>query len=480
MFCFVFFSMGQVREPYVAGKFYPGDEKSLRNYLAQVFKEVHVQPFTERVRAIIVPHAGYVYSGKVAAYAYAALKRQKPYRNVFMIGASHVSSFGGASAYLGDGFKTPLGTVPINKKIVDQLRKNSVFGFNNSPHQEEHSLEVQLPFLQFVLDSFNIVPISIGSKNKAILTEIASVLMPFFTEENLFVISTDLAHYPSYNEAVKLDSLVIQAILSGDPEKFDQQVMNNESGNIPNYHTAICGYSAVYVFLNLINKGKYQIEKLFYANSGDVSKDYSRVVGYVSMAVLENKSSEVSIQFSKEEEKLMFEIARRAIEEKLYQKPFPDFSGRITSSLQEKCGVFVTLKINGQLRGCIGTFRQDRMLWQNIKEMAVAAAFQDSRFRPLTKEEYPEVDIEISVLTPMRKISSIDEIVLGKHGIYIKRGFQGGTLLPQVATEQNWTKEEFLGHCARDKAGIGWDGWKDKNTEIYVYEAIVIEENDLK
>jgi AmmeMemoRadiSam system protein A len=125
------------------------------------------------------------------------------------------------------------------------------------------------------------------------------------------------------------------------------------------------------------------------------------------------------------------------------------------------------------LRGCIGTFRQDQPLWQNVMEMAQSAAFNDPRFSPLSFDELNKIDIEISVLTPLKKIKSIDEIQLGKHGIYIKKGLRSGTFLPQVATETGWTLEEFLGHCAQDKAGIGYYGWKDPDTEIYIYEAII-------
>jgi AmmeMemoRadiSam system protein A len=142
-----------------------------------------------------------------------------------------------------------------------------------------------------------------------------------------------------------------------------------------------------------------------------------------------------------------------------------------------KAGAFVTLKENGELRGCIGRFTADIPLYQVIEEMAISSSTQDNRFLPVTAKEIDKLEIEISVLSPMKKISSIDEIVMGKHGIYIKKGWYSGTFLPQVATETGWSREEFLGHCARDKAGIGWDGWKD--AEIYTYEACVFSENEI-
>ncbi|MDZ7636382.1 MAG: AmmeMemoRadiSam system protein A [Bacteroidales bacterium] len=145
----------------------------------------------------------------------------------------------------------------------------------------------------------------------------------------------------------------------------------------------------------------------------------------------------------------------------------------LTARLKEPLGAFVTITKDGDLRGCIGRFTSTEPLWKVIGDMALEAAFGDPRFPVLTSAEYPAIHLEISVLGPMKKINEISEIKIGKHGIYLKKGFRSGTLLPQVAEERRWSAEQFLGYCARDKAGIGWDGWKDKETEIFVYEAYV-------
>ena len=146
------------------------------------------------------------------------------------------------------------------------------------------------------------------------------------------------------------------------------------------------------------------------------------------------------------------------------------FNGQC-SMINEKCGAFVSLHKHGRLRGCIGHFGEAVPLHEIVAAMARAAAFEDPRFMPVSKDELDDIDIEISVLTPMRRIQSLDEFELHRHGIYIKKGRRSGTFLPQVADEVNWTKEEFVGHCSQDKAGLGWDGWRD--AELYVYEAIV-------
>ena len=167
---------------------------------------------------------------------------------------------------------------------------------------------------------------------------------------------------------------------------------------------------------------------------------------------------------------MLKEIALNSIKDSLNGKDISS-SSPLTSHLLMKCGAFVSLHKNGRLRGCIGHFGEDTPLHEIVAEMAGAAAFEDPRFMPLTTDELAEIDIEISVLTPMRRIKSLDDFELHRHGIYIRKGYRSGTFLPQVADEVNWTKEEFVGHCSQDKAGLGWDGWRD--AELYVYEAIV-------
>jgi AmmeMemoRadiSam system protein A len=153
----------------------------------------------------------------------------------------------------------------------------------------------------------------------------------------------------------------------------------------------------------------------------------------------------------------------------------PIDSSALSSVLKLNCGAFVTLTINGELRGCIGRFMPDKPLYQVVQEMAVSASTQDYRFNPVKKDELDKIRIEISVLSPLKPISSADEFNYGKEGIYMTKGNASGTFLPQVADQTKWTKEEFLGHCAQDKAGIGWNGWKD--AKLFTYTAVVFRED---
>jgi MEMO1 family protein len=189
-----------------------------------------------------------------------------------------------------------------------------------------------------------------------------------------------------------------------------------------------------------------------------------------------NQAIDSRVSFTKDEINQLFSIARNSIHKMLFEnKKLTIESSNISPNLKKNMGAFVTLNIDGKMRGCIGQFTSTEPLYEVVNQMAIASAFEDTRFTPLSKEEFNKIKIEISVLGPLKKINNITEIVLGKHGIYIKKDFRSGTMLPQVATGNHWTLEQFLGYTSRDKAGLGWDGWK--NADIYIYEAVVLEEN---
>ena len=470
------------REAVMSGKFYPADSAALQRYLDIEMNQIILAPDDKRVRAIIAPHAGYSYSGNIAAHAFASLRDFPEYDNVFIIGSSHIEAFGGASVYPGGNYITPLGSCEINYEISSELRKDDLFNYPAHVHLEEHSIEVELPFLQHTLkNNFKIIPIILGTKNHTRLNSIAKALSPYFTENNLFVISTDLSHYPNYANAIKLDTKVIKSILTGSADSLRKAVKENEDSDTESYVTAICGYSAVYVLLRLteLSKQACSYQQIKYTNSGDISGDYSKVVGYTAISIREIPKQEeektASISFTEDEIEQMFNIARNSISNKFNKSTNQDIDN-LGSNLKLKCGVFVSLYIDGKLRGCIGTFRQDKELHENIKEIAYASAFTDRRFAELSEEEFEELQIEISVLTPMQKINDISKIEIGKHGIYIKQGIFSGTYLPQVAIEQGWDAEEFVSHCSQHKANIGKDGWKSKDSELFIYESIIFKQ----
>ncbi len=473
------------RQPVAAGRFYTADKETLNKDLSKLFENCLKPSRQSTVRAIISPHAGYVYSGKVAASAFSAIDRKTSYKNIFVIGSSHVMAFEGASVYNTGDFITPLGKIIVNKEIANKLKTgNKLFDFPVNAHNQEHSLEVQLPFIQFYFkEPLQIVPIIIGTTNNVSIKNLAEILRPWFTPDNLFVISSDFSHYPSYQTANEVDNATANAIVSGNPQKFLNTLKNNSLKGDPGLVTSMCGWTSGLLLLYLAEGDKnLEFRKIDYCNSGDSgygNKD--EVVGYNAITLTEKKSTARSeklsdeISFSAEEREKLISLARNNIKSLLYEKKMISVDKEsLPAIFKVPLGAFVTLKINNVLRGCIGRFISSEPLYQVVLESSQSSAFEDPRFLPLTKEELAKTDIEITVLGPMKKINNINEIILGRHGIYIKKDFRSGTMLPQVATENGWSVEEFLGYTSRDKAGIGWDGWK--NAEIFIYEGIVLEE----
>ena len=472
---------GQTQAPVVrpatqANRFYTGDARELSEEVDSFLALHRGDAKYQNMAALIVPHAGYYYSGNVAASAYMAIDAKKQYKRIFLLGPSHHEWLDGASVNTeAEYYATPLGNVKVDHETVVALTTtDSVFHYKPEVHDREHCLEVQLPFLQrrFAMHKQEvppIVPIIISTNDYDKLKRMAEALKPYFTDENLFVISSDFSHYPSYEDACEVDARTGKAIETGDVEEFIAIINANAQSGKRNLHTSACGEFAI-ITLMLMLDNEYEMKHLMYQNSGDISGEHDRVVGYHSFAVLRKDST--SFTLSDTDKKALKEIAFNSIRDSLDGKPIaqPIINSKLLI-LNSKCGAFVSLHKHGHLRGCIGHFGEDYPLHEIVAEMARAAAFEDPRFMPVTHDELNDLDIEISVLTPMRRIQSLDEFELHRHGIYIKKGYRSGTFLPQVADEVNWTKEEFVGHCSQDKAGLGWDGWRD--AELYVYEAIV-------
>jgi len=468
------------RLPAVAGKFYPGEPDILEEQITGLFATAGPRK-TKYVRAIISPHAGYMFSGSVAASAFNQIEPDAHYKRVFIIGSSHHERFEEAAVYCKGDFIMPYGREKVDSTFGNMLvdRYPSLFSGNSAPHREEHTLEVQLPFLHHVLKHpYRIVPILIGTATPSVCCAIASVLKQYLTSENLFIISSDFSHYPGYKDACDIDALTKDAILTNDPDALTERLSANSLKQIPHLATSLCGWSSVLTLLHMTTGNEYmKYDAIEYRNSGDVKYygDHNRVVGYWAIVVSEHKEEKKGFCLSREDKAMMMHISRNTLEEFCaYEKIHEAEPADLPASLHEHCGAFVSLHKNGKLRGCIGRLSCNIPLYRLLPEMTLAAAMHDPRFAPVQKEELDDIDIEISVLSPLKRIDDIDEIELGKHGIYIEEGFHSGVFLPQVATETGWNAEQFLGHCARDKAGLDWDGWK--KADLYIFTATVFSE----
>jgi MEMO1 family protein len=474
------------REPAVAGQFYPGNPEGLKTELRKLFGNAVKIAGSGHTLAVISPHAGYIYSGAVAASAFMQVDPEKEYDTVFVIGSSHRYDFNGASVYTRGNFRTPLGMVPVNIKLSRELISvSSVFTDRYDAQITEHSLEVQLPFLQYwIKRPFQIVPIVIATQRNSTCRLIADALLPHLKSSNLFIISTDFSHYPDYSNACMVDRLTAESIITNVPEKLLETIKSNENACIPGLSTCLCGWTSVLTLMYMTEKIKgIQYRLVDYKNSGDAvgMGNKSGVVGYCAIAVVQNAPVPVDYtvqqmeMLSHEDKHALLALAREAIISRLSPgKRSADSMEGPSPGLLQRAGVFVSLYKHGKLRGCIGRFTPDQPLHQLVQEMAVASALQDHRFSPLIAEEIPEIEIEVSVLTPLKRIHSLDELELGRHGIYIKKGAHSGTYLPQVALGSGWSKQDFLEHCSSNKAGLGRDGWKE--AELFTYEAIIVKE----
>lgn len=463
--------MERVRKSVIAGTWYPGNPQTLKREITRYLDKASVEPISGVLKGLVVPHAGYIYSGWVAAHSYKLLERN-PRHRVIIVAPSHHAYFHGASVYTPGGYETPLGVVPLDREIVEALLKTSpVVKDLPEAHLKEHSLEIQLPFLQVVLENnIRLTPIVMGVQTYETCEALAKALVQVVQDKDdvILIASSDLSHYHSEQEARKLDSLVIDRIIALDPVGLLDGIKKGLC--------EACGAGPIATVMMACKAlGAHKASILKYATSADVTGDRSAVVGYLSVAFIDNpghgKKVGVDLGLSDEEKRILKELAYATIKAKLEGNPLPSVANP-KGKLLERRGAFVTLHKNGQLRGCIGYIEGHRPLWETVRDMAIQAAFHDPRFPALSPQEFPLIDIEISVLTPLEPLKDISDIEIGKHGLVIRKGFYSGLLLPQVAAEYGWDRETFLEWTCR-KAGLPPDAWKSKDVEIYIFSADV-------
>ena len=454
-----------IKETNVAGTFYPQGSNDLSEMIDSYMSGLPASPYNN-VIGVISPHAGYVYSAVVAAYSYNALSNAD-FDLAVILSPSHYSGFSGAAVYPGDGFSTPFGVVEVDKEAVAYVLDN-----NNLLHSaeiyfdKEHALEVQLPFLKKIKENVKILPVIIGQGGYDLAVSLADTLNSLSKIKKIVLIaSTDLSHYHPYNAAKEMDMLLADHIKNNDRTAFIASLNNGSC--------EACGYMPLLTLMQYASLKKAELKILKYANSGDTAGDRTRVVGYLSvLAYVPDESSELSA----EDKDYLLTLARNTLETYLRTGQRPEVNvSQLSDELTQVRGAFVTLHKNGQLRGCIGNYGVEP-LYQTVINMSIAAAVSDTRFPQVTYDELPHIDIEISALSPLKRVTSPDEIILGKHGVIVKSGFRQGVFLPQVAAETGWSKEEFLSYLCSHKAGLPKDAWKQESTELTVFTAEVFSE----
>ena len=474
----------KIRESCVAGKFYVNDSTKLARgveiFLGEAVPQKGVKP-----RGLILPHAGWAFSGQIAADGFSQAASFS-YDAVVILGTNH-TVYPSNRLYFhdGDAFKIPLGLLYIDKELQKKIMSRCEGSeFNAAAHQREHSIEVQLPFIKKIFGDVRIVPVIVGSSDAAFAEEAGKALGKALAGRNALVIaSSDLSHYPGYAAARRSDIEAMKSFLSMDAGKIAATMKKCETS--PGVETAACGAGPITMLVSAMKEmGAEKAVALSYANSGDtVMGDTSKVVGYGAVmfsegsasadsTVLDEKPREVGA-FGEADKQELLKLARRSIRDYIEGEVFtlPRING---GALSRKQSAFVTLTKKGDLRGCIGHMAEDTPLGIVVAKMALAAAFDDDRFYPLQQSEFKDIEIEISVLTPLKQVSGPTDIVIGRDGTVIEKGGRRAVFLPQVAPEEEWSRDEMLQHlCA--KAGLPEDCYKS-GCKFYTFQAIVFKE----
>lgn len=448
-----------VKEPAVAGSFYPKERKKLEAEVDGFLAQGGAEAGGGRLLAIVSPHAGYMYSGHVAGHSYARIKG-KDIRTVILIGPSHHAAVNGAVIYPGGGLATPLGVVKVDESLARSLasEKDGV-RLAAEPFSREHSLEVQLPFLQRSLKEFSVVPILVGRMTREsyrhLSDRIAGILKK--DEQSLVVISTDLSHYHDAKKAGVMDRKVLDAAERLALGELERLLTTGEG--------EMCGAGAVlYGLAAARGAGATEGELFKYADSGDVSGDKGYVVGYGALGYYRRELSQA-------DRREILSLAKETVKCHVSGLPLPEWRGE-SRRMKSDGAVFVTLKEkNGRLRGCIGSLQATMPLSRSVVQNGVSAASRDPRFRPVTPEELPGLDLEVTVLSPMEPLGGGDEIVIGRDGLYLEASGRSSVFLPQVPVEQGWNLQTYLAELAM-KAGLGPDGWK--NGRLYRFTAEIV------
>jgi len=477
------------KKPDLAGVWYKSSPDLLRKDIGDYLSAASIGDTGGEIIGCIAPHAGIRFSGPIAAYTYKALAYQKPTK-IIVVGFSHKLHIPDCVAVFSEEkFETPIGSVSvdanISKKFIDY---NSKFREFPKAFVSENSIELQLPFITSVFKGAEVVLLAMCDQDKNLSQLVSDALYNVLKSEKDFVIvaSSDMCHYMPYFEAEKIDKDTIEVIKKFDAEAF-------YSSSLKTKHKLMCGYGAVYSVMRASRLlGANESFVLKYANSGDFEPaTKNRVVGYVSALFVKKEGQSENtknVSSGKNEEgekdmlnesqrKELLNVARDTI--KLYLETGQRFVPKTTDeTLKTTMGAFVTLHKNGRLRGCIGRIIATGPLDLTVRDMAIASATEDSRFSPIALDELKDIDIEISVLSAMKKITDHEQIVMGKHGVMVEESFRSGIYLPQVADETGWTKDEFMNNLCANKAGISPNSWKNGSCEISVFTAEVFGEKE--
>lgn len=468
----------------LAGTWYNGDANGLRAELASYFVKAEVEP-SEEIVALVLPHAGYAYSGQTAACGVKSLGRS--YKRVVVIGPTHRLPMEDMfSVPRVTHYETPLGQVPLDVSFIEQLLKHPMFRNVPMAHQEEHSVQIEVPLLQYKLGDFQLVPIVAGQCSYETVAKAAEILTSLIDADTLVVASSDFTHYGLRYQYIPFSKEVPENLKKLDMGAYEFIEKVDAQGFLTyRQHTGatICGCVPIAVVLQMLGE-ETEAKLVQYTTSGELTGDYSNSVSYLAVTLCgawrDNSSpaaSDGSASLTGEDKKQLLLLVRRAIRYGLEHQRMPgpsDLNFAPAQSMTLPRAAFVTLKKNGELRGCIGDIFPQRPLYKSVITNAIYAAFGDRRFQPLQEEEYDQIKIEISALTAPSSVASWHDIRIGVDGMVLKKDGRSAVFLPQVAPEQGWNLEMTLQHLSL-KAGLPPDAWKE-GASFEVFQADVFGE----
>lgn len=468
----------------VAGQWYSGHEGSLRREIEDLRKGLMVVR-RKQVCAAVVPHAGYRYSGSVAAGVYQRIDA-RGYDRVLVLGPSHYCALRNKiSIPDATHYKTPLGLINADLDFIEKLRKLPFITTEPAAHLSEHSDQIQLPLIQVCLGvHIPVVCMVCGQFDTKTILEDAAKLRTVLDDKTLLVVSSDFTHYGESYGFVPFDRNVQKNIETLDNGIFELFIRKDVEGFIRKLNetgATVCGRDPLALLLAMMPEDA-KVEQTAYETSGHLLHDDKNSVSYIGAIVTGRWSDSVKVEkaigdkelLSDQAGEVLLGLARSVISKALESGEknagfLAEKPGGCPTEMIAVRGGFVTLKRSGRLRGCIGEIFPSREIWKVVREHAYNAAFQDPRFSPLPESELDDLEIEISVLSQPRPVEGPDQIVIGKHGVVLSKGGLNAVFLPQVAPEQGWGLEEMLSHLSV-KAGLPPDAWKS-GASFMVFEA---------
>jgi MEMO1 family protein len=465
----------------LSGTWYPDDPVSLEALLGDLWKKSEERTGAFVLpggRAFLVPHAGLSYSGTVGAAVYRHLERQQP-RCVIVAGFTHRGAPEGISIPDVEVYETPIGRVPVDLELAGELSRSAPFRMLPESRLCDHSVEIQLPLLRKALPRATVVPLYVGRLDREAREKAAAVLARCMAPDVVLVASSDLTHF---GRNFGFEPFPVDRAVSERLRRLDFQVLESSGSlreelfleTLRETSATVCGVEPIALMLATLRRiesgGEVFQEVLDYQTSGEITGDFHHSVSYGSLGFFPYPSFELDAQA----QRALLDLARRTLAEyrRTGKKAVPEFPSSGLAALGRPAPMFVTLHQYGKLRGCLGRTTTDGSLEKSVPELTMAAALEDSRFDPVSPSE-EGITIEISVLSPMKRITQAGDFRIHEHGAMLKAKGRQRLLLPQVSIERNWNAEEFL-QALGTKAGAGRGAHLDPSAKIYVFRAQVI------